>query len=117
MFDAQLALTQLTMSNNPTAILKMFVGANNFLKSDKDNWVRFRFKGYNKANMLTITFTPADLYKLEFGKVTNKVDKELKKLGVTVSTPEYKEVEVIDGVYSEDMKNIFEQTTGLYLSM
>ena len=117
MFDANLVLVQLTRNNNPLGILKMFVGAGNFLKSEKDNWIRFRFKGYSKANMVTITLTPADLYKVEFGKVVNKVNKEYAALGVTVKTPEYKTVEVIDGVYAEDLKEIFESTTGLFLSM
>ena len=61
------------------------------------------FKGCKKTNIVTIALDEAmDLYKMTFYRLC----------GVAL-----KEVEKIDQVYAEDMRDIFESKTGLYLSL
>lgn len=80
--------------------LQLMVGAYNFAK-DK-NSISFRFKGSRKMNYLKITLNSLDEYELEFGQVGRKSYKSVKKL---------------DGVYCDQLIEIFEDTTGLYLTL
>lgn len=99
-FDANLVLNQLA---NGTNHLNIMVGAKNFVQSQADNWVSFKFtaKASNKANYIKI-YLVGDLYTVEFGK--------LKKFDYAVlSTHEM--------IYADQLKSLFENETGLYLSL
>lgn len=87
--------------------LKAMVGAKDIYALDSG--VQFRFMGSKKANKVVIDYTPDDLYKMTFLKVGrfNKKTYEIK-----VET-----VETVEGVYNDQLKPIFEETTGLYLSL
>ena len=102
MFDYNTALNQLTMSNNGINRLVAMIGAKDFVRSDKDNFVAFKFPRANGINYCKLTLTPADLYKLELGYIhggSYKIRKEL------------------DGLYFDQLKEIFENETKLYLSL
>lgn len=62
-----------------------------------------KFQGCKKSNIVTIVLDEAmDLYEMTFYRMC----------GVAL-----KEVEKIDQVYAENMRDIFESKTGLYLSL
>lgn len=115
MFDANLALNQLTQSNNGVSRLRLMTGAKDILKGD--NYVSFKIPNANGVNYVKLQLEPSDLYTLEFGKITNKADPKMKALGIKVSVPTYKEQEVISGLFFDQLKTTFESRTGLYLSM
>lgn len=115
MFNAELAIKQL--AGNAGRLVAM-IGAKDFLKGD--NFVSFKFKAKakNKANMLKIKYDSAsDTYNMEFIKVTNKQDPELKAMGIKVMVPTATQIENIEGVYCDQMKSIFEESTGLYVTL
>ena len=65
--------------------------------------IAVHFKGCRKTNIVTITLDEAmDLYRMTFYRLCGVALKEVKKF---------------DSVYAEDMKEIFESETGLYLSL
>ena len=66
------------------------------------NALSFKFKAGRKFNFCKITLLADDTYKLEIGKI---VKYDLRK------------VQTSEGVYAEDLRRIFEETTGLYLSL
>lgn len=80
--------------------LGAMTGANNFIFDDKG--ITFKFKGSRKVNCVKVELTGNDDYTMRFYKV-GRVN--------------FKEVEVIEGVYNDMLINIFESTTGLYLSL
>lgn len=72
---------------------------------DHGNALSFRLKSNfakNGINSVKITLTPADLYDVEFGKIAR--DK-------------YKEVATVDGIYWDQLAEVFEAETGLYTSL
>jgi len=69
-----------------------------------DSSAMFGFKGCRKANKCRITLTPMDLYKVEFFKLNRR-------------SLECPIVEEFDGVYGDQLVEIFESTTGLFLSL
>jgi len=79
--------------------LKAFVGACNFV-SDGNN-LTFKFKGSTVATHLSITLNSLDTYDLKFIKVRGTEAKTTKELR---------------GIYGDQLVQIFEETTGLYLS-
>lgn len=76
--------------------------------------VQFSFKGSRTMNKVKIELTPDDLYNISFyhiPKLNRKnLDAYFKKLE-TCNTP----VKAVDGVYNDQLIDIFESTTGLYL--
>ncbi|AUR85964.1 hypothetical protein NVP1081O_229 [Vibrio phage 1.081.O._10N.286.52.C2] len=113
-FNYELALQHLTQSNNPINRLTAMIGAKNFARSD--NSVSFKFPATNGVNYAKITLVN-DLYNIELGKISNKADPEMKKLGLKVMIPHYKVVTTIEGCFCDTMKSSFESVTGLYLSL
>lgn len=83
------------------------VGAHKVVGSDEDNYLMFAFKGCRKANKVRVTLTPADLYKMEFFKITNK-----RLMDGTAAEP----VEVYEDIYNDQLKELFEEFTGLWLT-
>ena len=78
------------------------IGATN-VAHEGENKLSFRFKMSKFANHLVIEYLPGlDLYKMVFGKIR----------GV-----DYKVVETFDQVYCDQLREIFQNRTGLYLSI
>jgi len=104
MIDAQQTLNQLTNTNNGGQRLVVMVGAKNIVKSDADSFVSFKFmKGAkNKANYMKITLNAMDTYDVEFGYIRG--------MNYTVRSEH-------EGVYDDMLKDLFENETGLRLSM
>lgn len=103
-FDATLALQQLTGSKAVGRTLALMIRAHGLVKSDADSYVMFSFKGCRKANKCRITLEPSNTYKVEFFKYNRK-------------TFECPLVYDIDGIYDDMLKGVFEDYTGLYLSL
>ena len=82
--------------------IQAMTDAYNFVYSDGDKSLRFRFKGSRKVNYVKITLNSLDLYDMEFKKIWGM---------------KCKDVETVNGVYWDQLKPIFEETTGLYLSL
>ena len=102
--NATEALNQLTNSNNGMNRLSVMIGAKHFAQSKEDKYVGFKFaaKAKNKANYCRITLNAMDLYNVDFMSIR----------GASVKT-----VESHENIYNDMLKNLFEQSTGLYLSL
>lgn len=83
--------------------LRLMVGADKFTY-DKKGTIRFWFKGSRKVNHLEIVLDPTDTYTMTFRKITQR--------GLNV-----KEINTLSGVYADQLREIFEGETGLYLSL
>jgi hypothetical protein len=80
----------------------MMTGAKNFVAGD--NFLMFSIgKNQSVYNKVRITLTPDDLYDLEFFKMN--------RLGDISKTQKF------EGVYAEQLQDLFTQVTGLYTSM
>ena len=82
--------------------LVAMIGAHNF--ATEENGIQFTFKGYKKANICHIQLNSFDTYCLRLFY--------FKK-----STMELKEIEVIQDVYNDQLVTIFQESTGLLLSL
>ena len=82
-----------------------FIGVKNFVAFPDALQVRFTAKAANGANMLKVTLTPNDTYKMEFIRAR-------KSRGVDT----FKAIDTYDEVYATQLVAIFERLTGLYLS-
>lgn len=102
MFDANLALNHLTNSANGQNRVRSMIGANQL--SANDNSVGFRFMrgSSNKSNYLRLTINSNDLYKMEFIRI----------YGMKVTT-----IKEVDGLFFDQLKEIFEAETKLALSL
>lgn len=116
-FNATVALQQLAQANNPMNRMKAMIGAKDFLQDAENCWVRFKFaaKAINKANMVKITLTPSDLYKVEFIRQQRKLNKEVSipEAGIKIYDDVFTAISEIDGLFAEDLKSYFEKETGL----
>lgn len=83
--------------------LQVMIGANSFVY-DKDGRLWFQFKMCKKTNRVCFEVTPLDFYKITFYKFRPQL-MELDK------------VEEIDGLYFDQIREVFEKYTGLYLSL
>ena len=85
-----------------TGRLSAMTGANNFL--DIGNGLQFKFKGSRKTNSVHIHLAADDTYSVTFYK--------LLKGGLDVRV-----IHAAEGIYCDQLKPLFESTTGLYLSL
>lgn len=67
-----------------------------------ESGLQFKFKGSKAANMVEIVLTPADLYTVTFYDVRKYA---------------YAITDIFTDVYCDMLKDLFERTTGLYLSL
>lgn len=82
---------------------RAFIAAYDMLSTE--DGLQFKFKGSRKLNVCIVKLNGNDLYDIEFGRVR-------KQGGI----PTYKPVEEINDIYCDQLKGIFEKSTGLYLS-
>lgn len=101
--------TDLTIANTIIAQmggvnrLRVMTGAHTFVADE--NWVQFRFKGSRKANTCRVTYNYGlDLYTFEL-------------LQFSPTKMAFKPVYKLEGVYFDMLIDLFEQETGLYLSL
>lgn len=100
----KIILMQLGGASKLTAML----GVKNFLYDNSKNLLSFQFKGCKKANLFTVIYDSGkDLYIMKFEKI--RINKNMKFNTYEVNT--------FTDVFAEDMKPIFEDFTGLYLSL
>ena len=83
--------------------LQMFTGARDFVAIDNGLTFRIPGKGFAKdsINVVRVILTPMDEYNMEF----------LRLRGATLTL-----VKSCKGVYCDQLVELFEETTGLYLS-
>ncbi|QIW91239.1 hypothetical protein COHAPHLL_00403 [Vibrio phage V09] len=119
MFNATTVLNQLTASNHGHSRLVAMTGAKNIMQSVENRFVSFKLPkaAVRGINYVKITLTDADLYDIEFGKQSSKACPDMKAIGIKVMMPHYAQKKVVNGVYNDMLKEIFEQETGLYLSL
>lgn len=103
MFDYKTTLNQLTQSDNGSSRLVTMIGAKNFIQSQEENFISFRFmKGAaNKANYIKITLDASDTYTVEFGYIRGM---------------NYKIINVSAGLYDDMLYSHFIEETGLHLT-
>ena len=82
--------------------LRLMTGAHSFVADS--NMVMFGFKGSRAANKCRVTLLPNDTYKFEVFKIT--------KRGLSCKT-----VAEHDEVYFDQLMDLFEAATGLYLTL
>lgn len=85
--------------------LSVMVGATNFL-FESNGTFRFNFKMSKKASLVRITLNSLDLYDVKFYK-----KKKQQFIYDYVMVQEY------NNVYNDQLKELFESYTGLYLSL
>ncbi len=86
--------------------LQAMVSAKHFMTTDDPVGVRFQFSGSKKANICNITYEPGqDTYKFELLRYTR------------VKYAHCPVIYELEGVYADMLKPIFEQETGLYLTL
>lgn len=80
--------------------LRVMVNAKDFVATD--NGLMFRFSGCRKANKVRITLNSMDTYDVEFFKIKKFTFETAAKF---------------EHIYNVDLKAVFEDETGLYLSI
>lgn len=87
------------------SVLIRMIGAHTFVHAKKEDFLSFEFKAGKSHNFCKITLE-GDLYTMELGKIK-------KKKSVLVYTVK----DTFSGVFDNQLKPIFERTTGLSLTM
>lgn len=109
-------LVQCSKRSNGANVLKVMTGAKDLMYGE--DHISFKLpRVHNGINYIKITLTPSDLYDVEFGKISNKQCPNMKELGLKVRIPSYDVKETVEMVYGEQLKELFESKTGLYLSL
>jgi hypothetical protein len=72
------------------------------------NGLRFSVNGLSFKGDVVITLNGKDLYDISFIKVSRKVNKEMKDLGVKIFNTTETLLETINDVYAEDMMQVLE---------
>lgn len=85
--------------------LSAMTGAKNFVYDNNKNALYFDFKLCKKANKCTLQYNEGmDLYTMTFNKYNSR-------------TADFKEIKKYEGLFCDDLKRIFEEFTGLYISL
>jgi hypothetical protein len=85
-----------------TGRLSAMIGANGYIGSEDSVAFRFKARAKNGANGFRVVLDPSDTYTVEF---------------ISVRGSSRKVKDTLSEVYAEDLKRIFEDKTGLYLSL
>jgi hypothetical protein len=100
--------TDLTVANTilsqmgGTGRLSMMIGAHTYTGSVNSVTFKFKARAKNGSNCLRVTLDPSDTYTVEF--------LSLRSMNVKVK-------ETLSDIYAEDLRRIFQEKTGLYLSL
>lgn len=86
-----------------TGKLKAMIGATSF-SYDEQGTLTFMFKMFAKANLIRLVLDSSDTYTMKFEKYNRRTGK----------IASHKEFE---GLYFDQLKEVFERETGLYLSL
>lgn len=97
---AEIILSQLGGSGR----LGIMIGATSFFSADEGRTLQFSFKGCREANKVTITLNSLDTYDIKFYKFNAR-------------KPNFEPVKTFDGIYTDMIMDVFEQFTGLYLTL
>lgn len=83
--------------------IALFTGAYEFTACKNGVFFRIPGKGFAKdsINLVSVTLTPSDEYDMTFSRIRGGKIKEIKKY---------------EGVYCDQLVELFQDTTGLYLS-
>lgn len=103
MSDQTVALTILAQMGGINRI-RCMTGTKRFISYPDGVSFLFPQKNRKRPNRVKITLTPLDTYTVEFHRITRR--------GLDVQ-----EMESFDNVYCDQLKDIFESVTGLYLSL
>ena len=99
--------------------LNLMVGAHNWQMGGDEHdrhFVSFHFKGSRSHNYCKVTLDyNSDLYIVSIGQIRNKTEEIVP--GVKIKMPTYKEKYNCEGVFFDQLIEIFERETGLYLSL
>lgn len=87
--------------------LSTMIGAKHFVQ-DGDS-VQFKFAMCPKANFVKISLNSLDLYDIEFVKIG--------RMNLRTGSQKITTTGEINGVYGDQLKEVFERFTGLYLSL
>lgn len=82
-------------------VLTLMVGARDF-SYDGEGALRFRFKGSRKANYVEFVVKGADLYDVRFWRITKSSVKKTANF---------------EDVYFDQLRDVFEQATGLLITL
>lgn len=88
-------------------------GSKNFMGSENSLSMKLS-RNNSGAQYLKIVLTSMDDYTMTFSKLKKTLDKEMMALGVKFFKDELIEVKKIEGVYCDQLQEIFKETTGLY---
>lgn len=86
-----------------TGRLSAMIGAKNF-SHDGNGTLSFMFKMFKKANVVRFVLDASDTYTMKLEKYNSR-------------THDISEYKTIDGLYFDQLKEVFEQETGLYLTL
>jgi len=103
---ADTTLTQLGGRNR----LKAMIGAKDFFSDNDGATLSFKFKMCKKASFVKITLNGKDTYDIEFIK-PGRLSRKTFEMSPNKTTGEF------TGVYADQLKKVFENFTGLYLSL
>jgi len=106
MNSAEIILSQLGGSNR----LKLMIGAHNFFSKNEGRTLIFKFKGCKSANCLEITHNASDLYDVKLLK-TRPMNRKTYEIPAPIVAGEFEDI------YSEDLMDLIERETGLYLTL
>jgi len=93
------------------------VGAKDLMSFNEEAGAGLMFKiGRNskKVQWVKITLAPSDTYSVEFSRITPR---RLNKKTLTHSGGEKKILSKMDGLYTDMLKPVIEEATGMYLSL
>jgi hypothetical protein len=82
--------------------LTAMIGAHTFVGSENSLTFKWKARAKDGANILRVTLDPSDTYTMEFFRYRSGKVKPLQSF---------------EGVYAEDLRRIFESTTGLYIRL
>lgn len=108
---ADITLQQMGGANR----LKSAIGAKDFYSSGEHNETlvfKFTARSQNSSNYIRITLNSMDTYDFEFIRIFNKKDKVL-----GVSFPDSNVISKHEGIYCDQLISLFEEQTGLYLTL
>ena len=113
----QITLSQLCLAENPLNRLKVMIGARDFIHSNGGRTIEFKFsaKANEGINFCRITLNHSDLYDMEFIKIHRQPSLKRSIAGAKQKDPTT--IEEYQDVYADRLKDLFEETTGLYLSL